>query len=178
MSPDPSPIVIYPSRAKMAGIFLGGNLFVLLGVLFLAMPDEFGVPVLLLVITSYIEIPIFGLCALYALRRLIVRRPVLVIDRNGIDDRSSLISAGLMGWDEIEAVTPYRFRGQWMLGILPVDSDAVIARQRWYKRLLIRQNERLGCPPVNIPQVVLPMDVHALADRLSRDFCVEVHETE
>ncbi len=50
-----------------------------------------------------------------------------------------------------------------MLVIVPKDSDAILARQNWIKKRLLRMNLRLGYPLINIPQVILPVTVDQLA---------------
>jgi hypothetical protein len=129
-----------------------------------------GISVLDVLIVSYIGIPFFGVCAGFALYRLILPCPALVVDNEGIIDRASALAVGFISWDEIKRIMPYTYMGQAMLGIEPKDLSTVLARQGWLKRCLIRMNLRLGCAAINIPQVILPITIDELAGRMMLHF--------
>lgn len=166
MKGESTRIVIYPSRLNGCTILLGALLFVGLGLVLVCLRREMGISLGIILITSSVGIPFFGACALYALYRVIVPRPALIVDERGIVDNASALAVGFLCWDEIERVTPYSYMGQAMLGIYPKDLSRVLARQGWLKRHLLSMNRSLKCAPINIPQAMLPIPVYDLAIRI------------
>lgn len=167
-------LVIYPSRTKMLLVLLGAIAFVVAGVWIaspaiarLVLPWE-------LFIASYVGVPFFGACGLYAAYRLVRRRPALEIDSTGISDTASALGVGYLGWDEVGRVVLYKIQGQSMLGIFPKDLESVLSRQHPLRRKLLKLNLALGYAPVNIPQVVLRMKLSELAELLRTRFGVRV----
>jgi len=119
-----------------------------------------------------------GLGVAYFGVRLLFRAPVLRIDLVGITDRSSLVSAGHMRWDEIGGVKIYTFsfrtRGrtiqQRMLGVYPRAGSGAVRRANPVKRLMMRRGGRIADAPINIAESVLPFTLEELVDRM-RQFC-------
>jgi hypothetical protein len=107
-----------------------------------------------------VGVPFFGAVALVTGRRLLVRRPVLVLADDGLHDHAS--GVGLVPWSEITGFSIVTVRGQRMLGVDVVDRDALLARVGPLRRGAVRANLRMGAPPVTIPQTVLPMSVEEL----------------
>jgi hypothetical protein len=163
-------LVIYPSRLKGILVLMGALALIAGAVAIAAFREEMGVGLALSALVIYVGIPFFSAGAVYALYRLIVTRPAVVVDDEGITDNASAMGVGFIAWDEIERIAVYKFNGQSMLGIHPKDLSAVLARQGWLKRNLIRTNGWLGCAPINIPQVVLPIKVDELATRMAHSF--------
>lgn len=166
MSEDAERLVVYPSRVKMVFVLLGAIAFVALGI-WIATPDIASrVAAWKVMVASYVGVPFFGACALYAAYRLVRHRPSLEIDATGIMDNASAVAVGHLGWDEIDYVRPYEHSGQSMLGIFPKDLDALLARQNPWRRALMKMGLGMSAAPVNIPQTTLPMTVEDLADLL------------
>lgn len=155
-------VIIYPSKVKTLLIAAGSLMFVALGVYLAAGRVHMRLPLWAVVVSSYIGVPFFGLCFLYALYRLLSPKPSVVISREGIFDNASAAGAGLLKWEEIANIFPYDFMGQRMLGIVPRDAEAVMARQPPFKRLLAKMNRGLVQAPFNIPQSSLSVSVDEL----------------
>jgi len=119
------------------------------------------------VVAAYVGIPFFGACAAYALYRLFVVRPSVVVDDQGITDNATASGAGFIAWEEIDRIAVYTFNGQSLLGIYPKDLHLMLARKGWLKQTLIRLNRWPGLAPINIPQIVLPITVDELAKRIT-----------
>ena len=171
---QPDRIVIYPSRLKLALVLLGAVGFVLVG-LWIGGTGVLGVlPIPEIVIVVYIGVPFFAACGLYAAYRLVRNQPALVIDSTGITDYASGLGAGHLSWDDIDHVVVYTYSGQPMLGIVPRSLELFLSRQHATRRSLTKFNLHLGCAPVNIPQVALPMTVAELADVLHTRYGVRV----
>jgi hypothetical protein len=151
-------VVIYPKRLKLLGFAAGSLVFVLLGLYFFAA----GMPLPLVVLTSYLGVPFFGLCFAYAVYRLLVPAPLLVISDEGLYDNASAVGAGMLRWEEIAELVPYEFAKQRFIGVVPVDVGAVIARQPPLKRMMAKMNRGMAGTPFNIPQNMLPMPIEEL----------------
>lgn len=178
MTPDSSThadrLVIYPSRAKMSLVLLGSIAFVVIGIWIGTPGVARGVPIWKVVIASYIGVPFFAVCGLYAAYWLSSHRPALEIDSTGITDAASALGAGRLSWDEVDHVVLYKYSGQAMLGIVPRSLDIFLSRQHAVRRCLTKLNLALGCAPINVPQVGLRMSVAELADLLHTRYGVRV----
>ena len=111
---------------------------------------------------AFSSISFFGLYLVYAVSRLLFPKPSIVISRDGILDNASALSAGLLKWEEIAEIAPYKIGGYPALVIFPVDEEAVIARQPYIKRLLFKISRGLTEATFNIPQVGLTISVDEL----------------
>lgn len=161
-------LVIYPRRWKLALLALGALAFVFTG---LWIGGLFGGPKAglgMVVVATYVGVPVFGLCFVYALYRLVVRKPALVVSREGILDNASALGAGMIRWEEIREVRSCHFGTQRMLVIVPRDEGAILARQNPAKRLLMLVNKSLAGYAVNIPQNVLPMSDGDVIEEIKR----------
>jgi hypothetical protein len=81
----------------------------------------------------------------------------------GITDTASALGVGWLSWDEVDHVVVYTHSGQAMMGIVPRDLEGFLTRQHPVRRWLTHLNLRLGCAPVNVPQVAIRMKVGELA---------------
>lgn len=166
MSEGAHRLVVYPRRVKMALVLLGAIAFVVLGIWIATPGIAAKVAPWKVLLASYVGVPFFGACALYAAYRLVRHKPSIEIDATGIMDNASAVAVGHLGWDEIDYVKPYEYSGQSMLGIFPKDLDALLARQTAWRRSLMKMGLGMGAAPVNIPQAILPMTVEELAEIL------------
>lgn len=158
-------VVIYPSKPKIFFIAAGSLLFVALGFYLVNERETMHVPVRV-ILASYICIPFFGLCFVYALYRLLSPKPSVVITREGIFDNATAVGAGMLKWEEIAEIYPYDFMGQRALGIVPRDAEVVMSRQPFIKRTLAKVSRGLVGAPFSIPQNTLPMSVDELLKKI------------
>lgn len=173
-STDRNRVVIYPSRAKMSLVLLGSIAFVVIGVWIGTPAGARGLAVWKVVIASYVGVPFFAVCGLYAAYRLAIRRPALEIDSTGITDAASAVGAGRLRWDEVDHVVLYKYSGQSFLGIVPRNLEIFLSRQPVVRRFLTKLNLALGCAPINVPQVGLSMKIAELARLLHARYGVRV----
>ena len=166
--------MLYPSRGKMSLVLLGAIGFVALGVWTSTPEIARGVAAWKVLVVSYVGIPFFAACGLYAAYRLVRRRPAVIIDSAGITDAASALAVGRLRWDEVDHISVYTISRQRMLGIVPRDLDALLGRLHPVKRWLAQANLRLGYAPVNVPQVVLGMELGELAELLRTRYGVRV----
>jgi hypothetical protein len=155
---------LYTPRRRLVVLLLGAAGFVAAGLTFIltsvggVIGDVIGV----------LGVAFFGSAGVYILVELVHRRPTLLIDADGITDRSSLAAAGRLLWSEIGVVTIYSVGGQRMLGILPSDPGAAVARTTPIRRALLRMNAGFGFPAINLPEVTLPYPLERLIDEMRR----------
>lgn len=169
---DPDRIVIYPSRAKTALVLLGAIGFVALCAWIVSLGvRSVGVEGF---VASLVGVPFFGVCGIYAAYRLAHHRPAVEIDRMGIVDGASALGVGRLLWDDVDHVRLYEYWGQPMLGIIPRELELFLSRQHPLRRSITKLNLKLGCAPVNVPQVILPMKLAQLADLLRARYGVRV----
>lgn len=159
-------IVVHFSKFKVVLIMVGALMFVCIGLTFALWRKEMELSLWVIVICSWIGIPFFGFGFLYACYRLIVPKPAVIVNHEGIFDNASAVSAGLVGWGEIADIAAYDFCGQCFLGIVPLDIEGFLLRQPAFKRWMMRANLGLGLPPVNIPQSMITMNVDELMFRI------------
>lgn len=93
------PIVVYQSRGKLAAILFGSFLLDVLFVLLLARHPE-SMPAKTTV-EAVVGVPFFGACGLFALSRLLWRKPAIIIDNDGLTDHASGASLGFIPWSDI-----------------------------------------------------------------------------
>ena len=159
-------VVIYPKKLKLLAIALGSLLFVILGFYFLQNGVAMGLPLRTIIIASYVGIPFLGLCLVYAIYRLLIPKPSVVISDEGIFDNASAVGAGMLRWEEIADVFTYDFMGQRMLGIIPVNEEIVLSRQSLLKRIIVKMNKGIAAAPFNIPQAALPISADELLSKV------------
>ncbi|XEC96550.1 STM3941 family protein [Paenibacillus tarimensis] len=78
----------------------------------------------------------FGLSAIYFLYRLVLSKPSLIINDKGLNDNSSLLSAGEITWEEIDEITMYSYMGNRFVGITVNEDKA--KRLNKIKRMLLK----------------------------------------
>lgn len=101
-------------------------------------------------IVGGVGLAFFGLCAVFAVRKLFDRRPGLVIDRNGIEDNSSAIAAGRIPWTHILGFEEYVIQGQAMVVVKVRDVESYIARGNAMAQAIRRANFKLCGSPVTL----------------------------
>ena len=175
VSPD---TVIYHSRIRLLILVLVSLTFLGIGLLmigafgnalltgrspFLLIKLQFGA----FVAGGALFAAIGGGCLLFYMRRLVSRRPCLIIGDHGIVDNVSWLPAGHISWSEIKGMrivnTAVRFSTQESLVIELTAPAAVFPRQSTAKRRLMRLCFRGGeRTAVTIPRSVLPMSLAEL----------------
>lgn len=109
----------------------------------------------------------FALSAFAMARRLLVRTPGLVLDAEGIVDRSSDMGAGRVRWDEVEEVRVTRSSGRRFLTLIVQDPRKFIERGGWVHRRVNEANYRHAGSPVNVATWTLRIPFDQLLARMS-----------
>ena len=104
------------SKKKMTLTLLGSVIFVGIGTWFLINPPKINNPILgnptVIFIAGLASILFFGLAAVTVFRKLSDKNAGLIINRQGIIDNSSGVSAGLVLWTDIEKIKISQVMGQ------------------------------------------------------------------
>lgn len=150
-------LVVYPDAVSLAILGLASLGFVILGVLVFFAGMRRGIDFFLIGIIAG-DLALFGSGVLFSARTLLSRRPLLIVDQEGIVDRASPFGVGLVRWEEIadmdsfEAGVPY-------LRIVPKDPKGFVSRQPLVRRILMKTNLLLFRAPLLIPETLLSVPV-------------------
>ena len=106
----------------------------------------------------------FGLGMLVGLRKLLDRRPGLVLDAKGLHDNTSGVSAGLVPWSEITGFSVFQVYGQRSLIVHVSDPLKYAALGGITGRTLRRINLKLCGSPVAITAQSLQIDFDDLIE--------------
>jgi hypothetical protein len=110
---------------------------------------------------------VFGALFAVVVYRMAKPRTTLVIDREGLIDRSTVTAAGRLAWGEIDHVTTFRCLAQNFVGICLKDPSALVARLPPIKARLVERNLRKGFPPVWIPAAMVSTAPQVLAELIT-----------
>jgi hypothetical protein len=111
---------------------------------------------------------VFGSAAGFLLRRLLVRRPTLVLDAGGLVDRASAVAAGRVPWDRVADVGVQTMGRNRVLSVLLRDPEAWLAAQPPLRRRTMALNAKLLGTPVNIPLSAVDVPEDELLAALAR----------
>jgi hypothetical protein len=130
------------------------------------------------VLRAYLLVLACGLLATWQLLLLFfgyaLRRPVLVVNKDGIFRTAVGVRQWFIRWDEIALIKVYSYRDEDRLGIVPRDVDAYFANQSRFIKKGVKAGLELGRAPLNIDQSLLPIPVSELADQMEQRFGVKV----
>jgi len=167
-------LVIYPSKAKLVLMLLGCLMFVAMVVWIGSSPRFAGFARWKIFVSAYLGVPSFGAVGVFAALRLVRPKAALELDDIGITDNASAVGAGHLRWAEIDHLVLYRFLGQPLLGIVPVNLSQITLRKGLVCKAVARMNLSLGLPPFNIPQNVLPIKLSDLCSMIEQRYGVQV----
>lgn len=161
-----NPVVIYPSRLRVSLLLLGAALFVAGGIWLLMHPirgDE-----LMGGLIGWASIVFFGAVAVFALSRLVAKKPALTIDHTGITDNASGLSAGFIPWSDIVDAQIVNFQQQKFLGVSLRNPEDYLAKASPFKRMLMKANSSLVGYVINIPRIALPVTLEEVLAHIDR----------
>lgn len=111
---------------------------------------------------------LFVAAGAHSLHRIISPVPALVIDQLGITDRHSSAGVGFVPWSDIVEIREQRVAGMNHLGLYVRNPEELLARRRWYKRLVMRVDILNGSAPVMIEAIGLPISLDRLRQEMQR----------
>lgn len=118
---------------------------------------------------SWVIVLLLGLAGLVLLWRAVRPGPSVVLDRDGITDRTTLAPVGLVRWEEITVIRKKEIgRGlgaERLLEVVLADPDEFRARSRgWLWRATDRYRAALRHPVVSIPGSMVSVPMQVLMD--------------
>ena len=143
------------SKNKLILMFLGSLIFVALGLWFVIKPPTISNrflnnPTLILTV-GIAAILFFGLCTIFLAKKLPDRTPGLIINDLGITDNSSGVSAGLILWSDIVAITVENVANQRFIMVIVKNPYDYINRQTGFiKRKAMEINYKSYGSPISI----------------------------
>lgn len=162
-SPDSGATRYYPARWRLLVLVLT---CALLAAVFL-LPALNAGPVLAGI--SALIVLLLGLAGLVLLWRAVRPGPSVVLDRDGIIDRTTLAPIGLVRWEEITVIRKKEigrgFGAERLLEVVLADPDAFRSRsQGWFRRAINRYRAVLRHPVVSIPGSMISVPMQVLMD--------------
>ncbi|MFV0531429.1 MAG: STM3941 family protein [Flavobacteriales bacterium] len=155
------------SKTKMTMTFLGALAFVGLGLWFLINPPKsnhwlFGNPTIIFVV-GLASIIFFGLIAITIFRKFSNKKAGLIINRQGITDNSSGVSAGLIPWEDIIDITVSQVMSQKFLMIIVKNPEEYLNRvTNSIKKNAMKMNYKTYGSPISISSNALQTDFDKL----------------
>lgn len=158
------------SKTKMILTFLGSLMFVGLGVWFLTNPPKsnhwlFGNTTLIF-ITGLASVIFFGIVAVTIFRKFSDKNPGLTINRQGIIDNSSGVSAGLIPWTDIQEIKISQVMNQKFLMFIVRNPEEYLDKAtNPLKRNAMKMNYKTYGSPISISSNALKInfdDLHKL----------------
>lgn len=115
-----------------------------------------------------VTIVFFGIFAIYALKKLLDKKPALVFDDSGIVDNVSSASAGFIPWSDVVGAQIFEMPKHKMLVIKVRDPQKYVARGSSLRRSLNKTNYKTVGSPISIYVNLLEIDVAELASLFKR----------
>ncbi len=143
------------SKTKMLLTFFSAIAFVGLGLWFLLNPPKtnhwlFGNPTFIFV-TGLASVLFFGLVAITIFRKFSDKKAGLIINRQGITDNSSGVSAGLIPWSDIQEIEVLQVMSQkFLLFIVRNPQDYLDKVTNPIKRNAMKMNYKTYGSPISI----------------------------
>lgn len=141
-------LVIGSSRAKFVCLLIGSLAFVAAGVFILLISSLAGTPPPLLGLVGWSSIVFFGGCAVVFVRQIVDSRPRLVIDDDGIHDRT--LGIGRIPWSDVRGAYLRSIHDSAFICLELRDSDQYLQRTNAVKRALASANAALGFTPISL----------------------------
>lgn len=143
------------SNKKMTLILLGSIVFVVIGLWFLFNPPKIDNPIFgsptLIIIAGLVSVIFFGLVAITIFRKLGNKRAGLIINRLGITDNSSGVSAGLIPWTDIREIKVSQVMNQkFLMFIVSNPQDYLDKVTNPLKRNAMKMNYKTYGSPISI----------------------------
>ena len=155
------------SKTKMALTFLGSLVFVGLGLWFLINPPKsnhwlFGNPTVIFIV-GLASVIFFGLVAVTIFKKYTDKKPGLTINRQGITDNSSGVSAGLIPWTDIQEIKITQVMNQkFLMFMVRNPQDYLDKVTNPLKRNAMKMNYKTYGSPISISSNALQTNFYDL----------------
>lgn len=161
--------IVELSKTKIVLLLLGASAFVAAGIWMFSLDDasiqsqrRFNDPMYVHGL-GLVSIVFFGLCGLFALKKLFDKKPGLVFNDSGIVDNASSVAAGFIPWSEVVGAEIFEIQKQKMLIIKVRDPQKYIARGNSLRRTLNKANYKMVGSPISVSSNALEINFSELA---------------
>ena len=127
---------------------------------------------LLTLMFAVVDVAFFGFCFMFFMKRLFAGEAALIINSEGLDDRSSAAACGFVAWRDIQAAYVTQMGSQKFLSVIPKDLDAFLATQPEGRAKLMRANCHICGSPINISAGTLEVSLNRLVEMVNRYIAV------
>ena len=162
-------VIIPLSKRKLLLFFSISIIVVWLGVQFVIDPAAFAVPFRysprIVFITGLVGVPFFGLVAIVTLRKLLDKKAGLIVNKEGIIDNASGVSAGLILWSDIREIKIWGSDEKCLMIIVKNPQDYIDNATNPFKRGMMKSNHKSYGSPISISASALQTnfdDLHQL----------------
>jgi len=147
-------------KPKVTKILLGSLIMVALGIfmLYAGIKDR----LIVLVIAGFICTGYSGPILAFSMSKVLQRKPALVINDEGIIDRSSYVSVGEIPWSEIKRMDIYQVMNERFIGIEVHHPEEIMARLPGWKQKLMRMNKGMTNATVHLSASGLSCNLNEL----------------
>jgi hypothetical protein len=164
-------IVLYPSLWKAFFVLLVSLALAAVGIALVPHLKELGV--VRGIVVSCFLISLGAVSAVASVYRLVTRRPLLVINHEGLFVKSSPVLGWFLRWEEIRGLGVYRRFGSAVLRVFPVDPSVLLRQHgrlgKLFMWLILGEHDSLL-----IPQTLLPMKATEVAEQIEKRYGVQV----
>lgn len=161
------PLIVYPSRVRTFFWTIVALAFVGVGVVAAIFPPGAGASSWERFIATYIGVPFFGLCFAHEVRKLVWRKPVLIVTDEGMFINVGAFPLGFIRWEEVEDIYPCQGAyGIQLVRIVLKDRETVISRLPLLTRILIRTAAKKGGRRIGIPDMGLRFSTEQLFSKM------------
>lgn len=159
------------SKTKLVLILLGSIAFVVIAVWIWSISDiQTKRSPLFLQAVSLLGSLFFGMCGIYAARKIFDKKPGLILDSEGLVDNSSGVSAGRIPWSEITGIRVSKLAKQKFLSIHVEEPKAYLGKGNFFVRKLNATNLKLYGTPIHISSNSLKINFENLVELVSEYF--------
>ncbi len=175
--------IIELSKTKIALAILGAGVFVAIGVWMLSLDEAsirssrsfrlfFNNPAYVQGL-GLLSIVVFGLLALFLIKKIFDKKPGLTFTNTGIVDNASAVAAGFIPWSEVIGADLFEMPQQKMLIIKVKDPHKYVDRGNALKRKINQANYKMCGSPIAISANALKInfaELHSLFDDYQRKY--------
>ncbi len=158
-------ITIPLSRTKLLLMLAAAIAFVAIGIWFVVAPPNFRNQFWAnrAFVAGIGSIVVFGLFAIFIVRKLGDRTPGLVVNEKGIVDNAGAFPAGEIAWDDVLGIEDIEMSGQRMVLVFVRDPQPFIDRHtNAVKRKIVTMNAQMVGTPISISANSLQIEFEEL----------------
>jgi hypothetical protein len=158
------------SKTKTIVVLIGAAGFIVAGGAMVFVPETFGNAMLSRLI-GIVGISFFGVCGIYAVRKLFDRTPGLIIHKNGITDNSAASSVGFIDWKDIKEISTWEVASTRFLVLnTNVPSKYIDRAENAVTQKLMKANYKMCGSPITIAATSLKIKFDDLKKLVSVEF--------